>query len=123
MAQDSTISKQFHQLLMRARLAGIDVKNWEDAAHRYSTACGCGLGAAFGVGSLGLLIILIFQQRIQSPLWLAVAIVAAFAMVGVGKAVGIGLARVKLRLLDHEIRRALGSRSIPTTLHSAEGQT
>ncbi|MGB6415544.1 MAG: hypothetical protein WBF50_02965, partial [Pseudolabrys sp.] len=79
-----------------------------EKAKAYRNACGCVMGGVFFVGALVLLILDgLFSHQITNGSWVAATLRgAAFVFVAslAGKAIGIGIARLRLVLTYRELR-------------------
>ncbi len=84
------------------------LRPYVDRAKAYSNECGCSMGGAFMVGSLGLLILygLLFNgfgrgNLLTDALWGTAFVFGAGI---VGKLTGIGIARIRLAMLYRHLR-------------------
>ena len=79
-----------------------------EKAKAYRNECGCVMGGVFFIGAFGLLIIDgLFSHQITDGGWVAATLRgAAFVFVAslLGKAIGIGIARLRLALTYRELR-------------------
>jgi hypothetical protein len=85
-----------------------NLRPYIERAKAYRNDCGCTLGGIFVVGTFAALILYGFVFRgFELRHWLIDTVSAAACLLGaalVGKMTGIGLARIRLILLGHELR-------------------
>lgn len=107
MQRSHIISKRVGAILLRARLAGIETAKWDELAHRYANACGCGSAGVFGIASVILIVGHALHLGTFAFTQAAGSLVFFMAMVAGGKAAGIAVAQYKLKRIGDEVQRLL----------------
>jgi hypothetical protein len=99
------------------RLAGLDPqeqRDWQRRLHRKVFACGCGMGAGFGLG--GIITFIAWRLAVSSGLssltWgdIPLALLVLVAGVGIGKLIGLATARITLHRSKLYLREIVLSR-------------
>jgi hypothetical protein len=84
------------------------LRPYVEKAKGYRNECGCMMGGAFFIGAFTLLICdFLFFHQIVGGNWLAAVLRTAAFVLGasmLGKAIGIGIARIRLALTYRELR-------------------
>ena|ERR1700741_3508551 len=84
------------------------LRPYVEKAKAYRNECGCIMGGAFFIGALAFLIcdFLFFHQMVGGSWVVATLRGAAFVLSAsmLGKAIGIGIARIRLALIYRELR-------------------
>jgi hypothetical protein len=93
-----------------------NLRPYVQRAQAYSSECGCAMGGAFAVISLGFLILCaVLFNGIGTGTFLtdlACGLVTVIVSCGVGKLCGVALARVQLSLLYRRLRTQYADRGI-----------
>jgi len=113
MGSNTTLATGSGDILERLLAARPDrrdaLRPYVQRVKRLRNECGCAMSGAFLVGAIGLLIVrhLFLPDIVPMPLLGEVLAGAAFVIGAglVGKAVGIGIARVRLVLLYRDLRK------------------
>lgn len=99
------------------RLAGLDAQEqraWQRRLNRSVFACGCGMGAVFGLGAT--ISFIAWRLAVPSGLsrltWgdISLALLVFIAGVGIGKVLGLATARLTLRRSKRRLRALIVSR-------------
>jgi hypothetical protein len=109
---DMTLATGTGDILERLLIARSDqrdaLRSYVQRAKALRNECGCAMGGAFLIGSIGLLILYhLFLRDIGRMSLLTEALVGAVFVFGagmIGKAVGVGIARVRLAVLYRGLR-------------------
>lgn len=98
-------------------LAGLDPqeqRDWQRRLHRKVFACGCGMGAGFGLGGIIAFIAwrLAVSSGVASLTWgeIPIALLVFVASVGIGKLLGLATARITLHRSKLYLREIVLSR-------------